>query len=83
MRAGEVINSYHVVTEPTNSGGGMCMWAFAIKNRREYFLKEFLQPKWPPRIRWAVQPGRSGDGPTVTSSSVATRRLCIAWPTPP
>jgi serine/threonine protein kinase len=25
----------------------MCMWAFAIKNRREYFLKEFLQPKWP------------------------------------
>ena len=47
MRAGEVINSYHVVTEPTNSGGGMCMWAFAIKNRREYFLKEFLQPKWP------------------------------------
>ena len=47
MRAGEVINSYHVVTAPTNSGGGMCMWAFAIKNRREYFLKEFLQPKWP------------------------------------
>jgi eukaryotic-like serine/threonine-protein kinase len=47
MRAGEVINGYHSVTEPTNSGGGMCMWAFARKNGREYFLKEFLQPKWP------------------------------------
>jgi serine/threonine protein kinase len=23
------------------------MWAFAVKNGREYFLKEFLQPKWP------------------------------------
>lgn len=47
MRAGEVINGYHVITEPTNSGGGMCMWAFAVKDGREYFLKEFLQPKWP------------------------------------
>jgi eukaryotic-like serine/threonine-protein kinase len=47
MRAGEVIKGYYIVTEPTNSGGGMCMWTFAAKDRREYFLKEFLQPKWP------------------------------------
>jgi serine/threonine protein kinase len=47
MRVGEVIKGYYIVTEPTNSGGGMCMWAFAVKNRWEYFLKEFLQPKWP------------------------------------
>ena len=47
MRVGEVIKGYYIITEPTNSGGGMCMWAFAVKNRWEYFLKEFLQPKWP------------------------------------
>lgn len=47
MRAGEIIRGYRITTEPTNSGGGMCMWAFAEKDRRQYFLKEFLQPKWP------------------------------------
>jgi eukaryotic-like serine/threonine-protein kinase len=47
MKIGEVINGYSIITEPTNSGGGMCVWAFAAKNGREYFIKEFLQPKWP------------------------------------
>jgi eukaryotic-like serine/threonine-protein kinase len=47
MRTGEVINGYDIITEPTNSGGGMCVWAFAAKGGREYFIKEFLQPKWP------------------------------------
>jgi eukaryotic-like serine/threonine-protein kinase len=47
MRVGGVINDYRIKTEPTNSGGGMCMWAFATKHEREYFIKEFLQPKWP------------------------------------
>jgi|tagenome__1003787_1003787.scaffolds.fasta_scaffold20970391_3 serine/threonine protein kinase len=47
MRVGDVINGYRLVTEPTNTGGAMCMWAFAVKDRREYFIKEFLQPKWP------------------------------------
>ena len=47
MRTGEVINGYDIITEPTNSGGGMCVWAFAAKDGREYFIKEFLQPKWP------------------------------------
>ncbi len=47
MRSREVINGYDIITEPTNSGGGMCVWAFATKGGREYFIKEFLQPKWP------------------------------------
>jgi serine/threonine protein kinase len=47
MKFGDVINGYQVITEPTNSGGAMCVWAFAVKDRREYFIKEFLQPKWP------------------------------------
>jgi serine/threonine protein kinase len=25
----------------------MCVWAFASKGDREYFIKEFLRPKWP------------------------------------
>jgi eukaryotic-like serine/threonine-protein kinase len=47
VRFDETVNGYRVVTEPTNSGGGMCVWAFAVKGDREYFIKEFLQPKWP------------------------------------
>jgi serine/threonine protein kinase len=47
MKVGDVINGYQVVTEPTNAGGGMCVWAFAEKNGRDYFVKEFLTPKWP------------------------------------
>jgi eukaryotic-like serine/threonine-protein kinase len=47
MRAGDVINGYELITQPTNSGGGMCVWAFAEKGAREFFIKEFLQPKWP------------------------------------
>ncbi|MCW2935651.1 MAG: serine/threonine protein kinase [Actinomycetia bacterium] len=47
MKVGDVINGYRVVTEPTNTGGAMCMWAFTVKDGREYFIKEFLQPKWP------------------------------------
>src|ERR1700734_3437104 len=47
MKLGDVINSYRVITEPTNSGGAMCVWAYAVKGDREYFIKEFLQPKWP------------------------------------
>jgi eukaryotic-like serine/threonine-protein kinase len=47
MKLGDVINGYQVVTEPTNAGGAMCVWAFAVKGGREYFIKEFLTPKWP------------------------------------
>jgi eukaryotic-like serine/threonine-protein kinase len=47
MKVGDVINGYEVVTEPTNAGGAMCVWAFADKGGREYFIKEFLTPKWP------------------------------------
>jgi len=47
MKLGEEIKDYRVITSPTNSGGGMCVWAFASKGGREYFIKEFLNPKYP------------------------------------
>ncbi|MFF0055568.1 protein kinase [Streptomyces microflavus] len=47
MKLGDEISGYHVVTEPTNANGGKCMWAFAEKDGRQYFLKRFLEPKRP------------------------------------
>lgn len=47
MKQGEVVKGYRITTAPTNSGGGMCVWAFAAKSGRDYFIKEFLHPKWP------------------------------------
>ncbi|TDB86954.1 serine/threonine protein kinase [Actinomadura sp. KC216] len=47
MKAGEVLHGYRIVTEPTNDGGGKCMWAFAERDGHEYFIKRFLEPKLP------------------------------------
>ncbi|MGP4110340.1 protein kinase domain-containing protein [Streptomyces sp. 4N509B] len=47
MRRGDVIGGYLVVSEPTNADGGKCVWAFATREGREFFLKRFLEPKRP------------------------------------
>jgi eukaryotic-like serine/threonine-protein kinase len=47
MRQGDLLNGYTVVTKPTNAGGGKCLWAFATRDGGDYFIKEFLEPKWP------------------------------------
>jgi len=47
MKYREELKGYRIETPPTNSGGGMCIWAFASKNGRDFFIKEFLSPKWP------------------------------------
>jgi len=47
MKLGEEIKGYRIITPPSNSGGGMCIWAFASKGGRDFFIKEFLHPKWP------------------------------------
>lgn len=60
MKPGDVIGGYLVVSEPTNADGGKCMWAFAEKDGKEYFLKRFLEPKRP----------REGSG-----GSAASRRI--------
>lgn len=47
MNRGDVIGGYRIITEPTNAGGGKCMWAFAEKDGRVYFIKRFLEPRRP------------------------------------
>ncbi|GAB3698354.1 protein kinase domain-containing protein [Nocardiopsis oceani] len=47
MKLGDEINGYRIISEPTNAGGGKCMWAFAEREGQEYFLKRFLDPKRP------------------------------------
>jgi eukaryotic-like serine/threonine-protein kinase len=47
MKLGENLNGYTIITEPTNQGGGQCMWAFGQKEGKDYFVKEFLSPKYP------------------------------------
>ncbi|MGH3852117.1 MAG: protein kinase domain-containing protein [Pseudonocardiaceae bacterium] len=47
MKQGELLRGYRIISKPTNDGAGRCMWAFAEKNGKEYFVKEFLEPKRP------------------------------------
>ena len=47
MRKDQVLNGYRVVTRPSNADAGKCLWAFAERDGREFFIKEFLDPKWP------------------------------------
>ena len=47
MKLDDVIGGYRITTQPTNAGGGKCMWAFAERDGQEYFIKRFLDPKRP------------------------------------
>ena len=44
---GEIINGYVITKKLDMTEGGMCRWGFAEKDGREYFIKEFLSPKYP------------------------------------
>ncbi|RBM22143.1 protein kinase [Streptomyces sp. PT12] len=68
MKRGDVINGYLLVSEPTNAGGGKCVWAFAEKGGREFFLKRFLEPKRP-------RAGASPDTPSVRIRMAACREF--------
>lgn len=47
MKQGEVIGEYLITTKPTNANGGKCLWAFASQDGEEFFIKQFLDPKYP------------------------------------
>ncbi|HKS44285.1 MAG TPA: lipopolysaccharide kinase InaA family protein [Amycolatopsis sp.] len=47
MKLGDVINGYRIVSEPTNNSGGNCLWAFAERGGKQFFIKCFLEPKRP------------------------------------
>ncbi|WP_243794348.1 protein kinase domain-containing protein [Saccharopolyspora gloriosae] len=47
MKQGDVIHGYRILGKPTNTDAGKCLWTFAEKDGREFFIKEFLDPRRP------------------------------------
>lgn len=47
MKLGQPLNGYTVITRPSNTDAGKCLWALADKDGERYFVKEFLDPKIP------------------------------------
>lgn len=41
------IRDYQLITQLTNKDSGNGLWAFAVKDGREYFIKQFLSPVCP------------------------------------
>lgn len=46
-KAGDSIRGYKILREFKMAGGGNCEWTFATKDGEEYFIKRFLNPKFP------------------------------------
>ena len=42
-----IINDYELTSELTNANSGFSKWGFAVKNGREYFIKELISPVYP------------------------------------
>ena len=47
LKQGAVVHGYRIVSRPTNADAGKCLWAFAEKGDKQFFIKEFLDPKRP------------------------------------
>jgi serine/threonine protein kinase len=47
MKKGDRIKEYTLLQDMTTVGGGMCRWAFVKKGEEEFFIKEYLRPKYP------------------------------------
>ena len=43
----EMIGDYQITRELSGHNAGFSVWGYAKKNSREYFIKEFLEPKYP------------------------------------
>ncbi|MQY05858.1 protein kinase domain-containing protein [Actinomadura macrotermitis] len=47
MKLGTTVNGYLVTSRPCNDDAGKCVWAFAERAGKPYFIKRFLEPKRP------------------------------------
>ena len=47
MRAGQLISGYRLYSDGTTANGGRSVWAFGTKDGKEFFIKQFLSPKYP------------------------------------
>lgn len=63
-----MVGKYSLLTDFHTAGGGQCRWAFAARDGKEYFIKEFLRPTYP-------MPG----GPGSEQTKAAKRRQCEAF----
>lgn len=63
-----VVGSYTLTTDFTTAGGGQSQWAFAERGGNEYFLKEFLRPKYP-----------VNSAPGSAATKAAQREACDAF----
>lgn len=41
------IHGYRLIGDFTTTDAGFCKWAFAKRNRHEFFIKEFISPRYP------------------------------------
>jgi len=47
MKAGTSIQGYRLLSDGTTANSGRSLWAFAAKGGEEFFIKQFLSPKYP------------------------------------
>lgn len=43
----EMLGNYQMTTALSNKNAGTCRWCYAIRGGKEYFIKEFVDPKYP------------------------------------
>ena len=41
------LGPYYLDGEMSNANAGYCMWGFGTRSGRQYFIKQFLSPKYP------------------------------------
>ena len=64
-KGGESVRGYKLIRDFKMAGGGNCEWTFAIKDGKEYFIKVFLNPKYP-----------RPDGPGSEKTKMLMREEC-------
>jgi len=64
-KGGETVRGYQLIRDFKMAGGGNCEWTFATKDGREYFIKRFLNPKYP-----------KPDGPGSEKTKSLMREAC-------
>lgn len=47
MRAGDIVNGCALLEDFRVVGAGLSEWTFAVRDRREFFIKRFLSPTYP------------------------------------
>jgi len=68
MRAGDIVNGYALLEDFRVVGAGLSEWTFAVRDRREFFIKRFLSPTYP-----------DDDAPGSAKTKAAKRARCAAF----